>query len=92
MRRSSFAIKEAAVALGVSERSVRRLIKAKKVRARLIGGVWRIPRGELCGWLGCDPASRCAVNRTRRCELAGGEQSWANLSSVHQPVAVQHWS
>jgi len=69
MDRTSFAIKEAAAVLEVSDRTIRRLIAARKLIARSIGGVWRIPRGELCRGLGCSPPSLCAVTCTHQCEL-----------------------
>lgn len=69
MSTQSFSIKEAAVILGLSERSVRRLLARKRIRAVLIGGVYRIPRAELCRAMGCQPPSSCLVRGGATCDL-----------------------
>jgi excisionase family DNA binding protein len=56
-----FLIKEAAGILRLSEKTVRRLIAGHALHAELIGGAWRIPRGEICRRLGCSPEVKCRV-------------------------------
>jgi excisionase family DNA binding protein len=65
----AFSIGEAAFILGVSEKSVRRLVERKQIPARLVGGVYRIPRADICRMLGCDPPSTCSVGGGRACDL-----------------------
>jgi excisionase family DNA binding protein len=65
-----FAIKEAASVLGVSDKSIRRLVRSGKLPASRIGGVYRIPRGALCALL-CPRSPRiCSVSGGSQCELS----------------------
>lgn len=75
MPKLCFSIGEAAHALRICDKGVRRLIKEKKLAAQLVGGVWRIPRAALCNQLSCDPASKCAVSGNRECQLSKAVQA-----------------
>lgn len=57
MSKSAFSIKEVAGILGISEKTVRRLIKRGELPARRVGGVWRISRDAIRQLLGAEPAA-----------------------------------
>jgi excisionase family DNA binding protein len=65
----AFSIGEAALILGLSEKSVRRLVGRGQIPGRLVGGVYRIPRAGICHEFGCDPPSICSVGGGRTCDL-----------------------
>jgi excisionase family DNA binding protein len=64
-----FSIKEAAGILRLSDKTVRRLIDGEVLHAELVGGVWRIPRSEVCRRLGCSPQLKCLVRGGSECQL-----------------------
>jgi len=47
IQRQMYSVKEIAIMLGLSERTIFRLMKAGKIRAVRIGGQWRIPKSEV---------------------------------------------
>jgi excisionase family DNA binding protein len=47
IQRQMYSVKEIAIMLGLSERTIFRLMKAGKIQAVRIGGQWRIPRSEV---------------------------------------------
>jgi excisionase family DNA binding protein len=65
----AFSIGEAALILGLSEKSVRRLVERKQILGGRVGGVYRIPRAAICHMLRCDPPSICSVGGGRTCDL-----------------------
>jgi excisionase family DNA binding protein len=67
-----FSIKEVAAILRVSEKTIRRHIVSKRLRAQLVGGLWRIPRPVICARLGCSPPQHCLMSGRSECQATKG--------------------
>lgn len=68
--RLAYRVAEAARLLGVSERTVRRLVASGQLRAVTVGGIVLVPRAELDRLLEGDPASQAGPIPREARELA----------------------
>ncbi len=91
MTRQAWTVTEAARALGISEKTVRRHIKSGRLKARMEDGQWLIERGgkgKTEGGHGVDSGQTMGRQRVDTGERAGRQASSADRSTLQATIGL----